>query len=330
MHISKLTQNIELQKLMLDFAKARRAEISQDEVNSIIKKKPYYPMLKDNLYNPLKSMLKSLAFNLTVGGQMKNTMRDLLFNNELETKMDLYIQFVAEYLIDDVFGREVGATERQNLEELLKPISKVNFRELYHRIIYLRSPEILQSFKELHFESTDESDGVLVYGYIDRMSGLSFKGLCCANIDNNGQMKICSINPTADITIRAASIENSLYLDMLETNTDLFEFTDIISRTMEIYDTNNMQIELMRELRVLDPFRHPHYPDDLYVNLISYTGEIEKVWVKYHSYVREKEDTFIVGELLNEPNNDFGCHLGDLIDIRHYGDEENNFLAYLK
>lgn len=330
MHINKLTQNIELQKLMLDFAEARRLELSQEDIDTIIKKKPYYPLLKDNLYNPLKSMLKSLAFKLTVGGQMKNTMRDLLFNNELETKIDLYIQFVAEYLIDNAFGRQVGCSEKQPLEEKLKPFYETDFREFYHRLIYLRSPKMLENFKESNFEYSNESDGVILYGYIDRNAGLSFRGLCCAYIDNEGQMNLSPINKSTLLTIRAGSFDNPQYLDLLNTNVDLSDFTDSISQILEIYDTNNIQIEILRSLISLDPFRHPYFPDDVNVNLINRMGETERVWVRYIEYYRENDDAIIKGELLNEPNKEFGCHLGDIINFKYFGDERTHFLIHME
>ena len=203
MHISKLTTNSDLQNLILDIAKKLRTEISQDEAEFIIKQKPFYPMLKNNLYDPLKSILKSIAFDLTVAGDIRNSMRDLLFNNELETKIDLYIQFLAEYFIDDVLGRKVGSPESQNLNEKLKPVSTSNFRSFYHRVVYIKSYKMLQMFKDSHFETTPESDGVLVYGYIDQTAGLSFKGLCCANIDPNGEIQLCSSNTETSLTIRA-------------------------------------------------------------------------------------------------------------------------------
>ena len=330
MHISKLTTNSDLQNLILDIAKKLRTEISQDEAEFIIKQKPFYPMLKNNLYDPLKSILKSIAFDLTVAGDIRNSMRDLLFNNELETKIDLYIQFLAEYFIDDVLGRKVGSPESQNLNEKLKPVSTSNFRSFYHRVVYIKSYKMLQMFKDSHFETTPESDGVLVYGYIDQTAGLSFKGLCCANIDPNGEIQLCSSNTETSLTIRAGLFDDALFLDMLENNADLFEFTDTIAQTMNCYDVEDRQIELLRSLKLLDQFRHPYYPDDLYINLLNHSGESEKVWIRYTSYFKDDENTFISGELLNQPHRDFGCNLGDTIACSYYGDDDTPFLAYIK
>ncbi len=91
----------------------------------------------------------------------------------------------------------------------------------------------------------------------------------------------------------------------------------------ESYDTDNDAKEQIRTMSFLDACRHPDYPDDLAVLLLKGNNQPEQVWVR-GNYLTEHE---IRGELLNEPNADFGVHYGDSIQIVPYKQDDGRIIC---
>ena len=88
-------------------------------------------------------------------------------------------------------------------------------------------------------------------------------------------------------------------------------------------DTPNEAKEQIRTMRFLDGCRHPDYPDDIAVFLLRGDNQPERVWVR-GNHLTEHE---IRGELLNEPNADFGVHYGDSIQIAPYKQEDGSIIC---
>ena len=61
----------------------------------------------------------------------------------------------------------------------------------------------------------------------------------------------------------------------------------------------------------LDPLRHDEYPDDLRAVLTREGLNPEQVWVRS---VKPKDDK-IYARLLVEPYQDFGVHMGDILEL---------------
>ena len=78
------------------------------------------------------------------------------------------------------------------------------------------------------------------------------------------------------------------------------------------------------KMRFLDGSRSPEYPDDVLVYLLKEGNDPEGCWVRMEGL----EEHRILGELLNEPKEDFGFHQGDLISIYIQKDENENILLY--
>lgn len=67
----------------------------------------------------------------------------------------------------------------------LKLIGETDFRELFHKIVYIRSTEEVRDHLAKSIPVCAEDEGFLAYGYIDNQAGFSFRILCSANIKNN-------------------------------------------------------------------------------------------------------------------------------------------------
>lgn len=203
-----------------------------------------------------------------------------------------------------------------------KLIGETDFRELFHKIVYVQSTEEVRNGLEKHIEICAEDDGFLAYGYIDNEAGFSFRILCSANIRNNvlnrGEF------PKYDgYIIRRGYLSGCSFLHIDEYEIDTSDFDEYISEINDCYKCNE-QTEEMRNFTFLDPLRHPDYPDDIKVVLYQQGMGLEQVWVKCYAYT----DKELFGLLLNEPNQDFGIHYGSIIEFAPVKTEDGLLCVY--
>jgi len=83
----------------------------------------------------------------------------------------------------------------------------------------------------------------------------------------------------------------------------------------------------IRERVDIDQFRAPGFFDDVSVILISKNNEYtpEVVWVRLDEMM--EGGMVFRGQLLNEPNADFGVHSGEIIQVFYVENEGNRFLV---
>ena len=228
---------------------------------------------------------------------------------------------------------KAGVENKNGVFDELKMLSDAGFREIYQKFIYVHCRDLLCEM--LPDEIGDDITGVIGYCYIDRTEGLSIR-----------PVMIAALKPTSLQVFTMPHIEDTLYILRFrdgygkphelhdgDSHMYLYPFnpkehqflnlsvvnfnTDDFYEIKEEIDENYSAGEGVEELRsekfdYLDRYRHEWYPDDVQVNLYKKGIGIEQVWVRLAFITADGE---IFGELLNEPNNDFGCHLGSLIEI---------------
>lgn len=202
----------------------------------------------------------------------------------------------------------------------LHSVKDANFREFYHKFVYIECRDVLE---KLMGDFLNENDtGAIVYGYIDEQAGLSFQIAKLAALKGN-ELHIRDSVDSAMMIMRFGSLEEARYLDLSLTGIDLEPFADFEKMIREDYDTKNKAKEQIRTMTFLDGCRHPDYPDDLAVILLKGSNQPEQVWVR-GNFLTEQE---IRGELLNEPDADFGVHCGDSIQIVPYKQEDGRIIC---
>lgn len=67
----------------------------------------------------------------------------------------------------------------------------------------------------------------------------------------------------------------------------------------------------MRQIDVLDEFRHPFFPDDIEVFFVGENVQPENMWLR----LTRLEDKTFYEKLLDEPNQDVGFHMNDEMDF---------------
>ncbi len=187
-------------------------------------------------------------------------------------------------------------------------VGEANFREFYHRFMYVEGRDVLEEVVNEYLEEGDT--GAVFYGYIDEQAGVSFQIAGLASV-NEGKLQVRKLPEGIMAIFRIGSIINARFINLSMTNMYTDQFTEFEKLICTAYDTDNEMKEEIRSLCILDGCRHPEYPDDIAVFLIGENLQPEQVWVRA-DYLHDSE---IRGELLNEPNADFGIHCGDSIPI---------------
>lgn len=108
MLITRLTYNAQLQGLIHEIEQTVWNKLNREDLREGFKSYSFYPLLKDPFYKEIAKYLKGLGFQLTVKGNIGNSARDLLYNNEITGKEELWVRYFIEYCVDQVYGRNVG------------------------------------------------------------------------------------------------------------------------------------------------------------------------------------------------------------------------------
>ena len=207
------------------------------------------------------------------------------------------------------------------LRNEMRNIKNEGFRTFYHRFIYIECRNNLEKLMKDFL--TEDDTGAIAYGYIDEHAGLSFQIAKLASLKDN-RLTIRDSVKKAMMIMRFGSVENEKYLDLSKTDVDISQFAEFEKMIRDNYDTSNPDKERIRSFEFLDTCRHPEYPDDLQVVLLKKGLEPEAVWVN-GNHLTENE---IYGKLLNEPDADFGVHMGDSIRIIPYKQKDGRIICF--
>ncbi len=193
----------------------------------------------------------------------------------------------------------------------LKKIGETDFRELFHKIVYIQPTEDVRSnlVKNMWFRA--KGSGFLAYGYIDNQAGFSFRLICSAN-QRNGLLTCGEFHKETEYIIRRGYINDCCFLDTAflgldesDYDKDIREYIHAIDECYKCSDES----EEMRKLTFLAPLRSPDFPDDIQVLLYKEGMHTEQVWVRCYAFT----DNELFGLLLNEPHQNFGVHNGSII-----------------
>ena len=195
--------------------------------------------------------------------------------------------------------------------EQLKRIGEADFRELFHKIVYIQPTEKVRISLTKSTKICTKNGGFLAYGYIDSQAGFSFRALCSADIRNN-TLTYGEFHTEAGHIIRKGYVNDCSFLGVEQFGLDESDFDEHIREYIRAINecyTCSEGTEKMREFTFLDPLRSPDYPDDIQVILYQEGLHPEQVWVTCYACT----DKELFGVLLNEPDQDFGVHTGSII-----------------
>ncbi len=169
------------------------------------------------------------------------------------------------------------------------------------------------------FPGADQADHFLAYGYMDEEAGLTLEVICCAKNLSKGfvfadtRTDIRSFIRFSDMFNREAFfIEEHILEEQYKEKLD----------TLKAYDVLDA-VEETRRLTLVDDCRDFCFIDDVLVYFMKEGLEVEGCWVRLLSV----NESTISGILLNEPNQRFKCHKGDIIEFRLQETDENKIVC---
>jgi len=187
------------------------------------------------------------------------------------------------------------------------------FRDICYSFVRIKDKNALAQLKEI-MVVPDRCDSVFAYCYIDQDAGITFEILHPAVY---GKKEIVARESLSmSIKVRAEDYRKSnpvldIFLDGKSLLSPLFiDYIDSINREYRADD----DVEEARTLFQWDSLRARDFPD--YIRALLYKDEFqpEQVWVKSKKAV----DGHIHGVLVNEPDHNYGVHVGDEVVILPY------------
>ena len=194
------------------------------------------------------------------------------------------------------------------------------FRMFYHNFCAIALDDKTKPALE-GFPNPDEGSYALVYGYIEPEAGMRLEVIAackkakkyCYFADSNPEIH-------SFIEMEAAQDADAIYFEDADNNLHT-RYADKLE-VLKAYDASEA-VEESRTFNFLDHLRHPFYPDDVRVLLVKKGLKVEECWVR----ITGLGDHELIGQLLNEPNQDFPCHQGDEITFVLEKTKEDEFVC---
>ena len=191
---------------------------------------------------------------------------------------------------------------------------EIGFRSLYKRFAVFELNENLMNCLE-GFPRKDEANCVIVYGYIDHEAGMTLE-LLCAGKQNGKELEMFDGDDERRAVARIDGVKD---LEFTVLGDDEWLTTKHCKKIEMLsgYSVNE-EIETSRSFTFLDGCRHEFFPDDIMVVILKDDFEPEGCWVNIFGL----GERCFIGRLLSEPNQDFGCHIGD--EIKFYAQKQDD------
>lgn len=189
--------------------------------------------------------------------------------------------------------------------------NEYSFHSLYHKICYIELNDKIKNVfnAPIELKLNPSATGFIVYGYIDHECGFTFELLAQAKKNIFGIKLLEEIPKTHLFKLRNWHLSNSELIILNSNNYP--QFKEICEFINNNYFINN-DLEELRSLKLIDSLRYKENADDVQVILFGNSFHPEVVWVRLENIVHQ---TTFGGILLNEPNQNFGIHKDDLINI---------------
>ena len=195
------------------------------------------------------------------------------------------------------------------------------FRAFYHHFTAIPLKEKLKtSVKD--FSGADKANCILTYGYIDQQCGLTMEILAVGEESKNG-FRFYDGNDTIRSLIRIGAVaedECSFFDD--EDGILAKRYADKLEM-LHHYDASE-EVKKTRAMSFLDGSRHEYFIDDVLVYLMKDGLKPEGCWTR----ITGLGDHWIMGTLLNEPDQNFGYHEGETIAFFVQETDEKKVICY--
>lgn len=200
-------------------------------------------------------------------------------------------------------------------------LKETGFRALYkHFVAFMLKDNLRQCIE--NYPDADKANCILTCGYIDREAGLTMEVLC-AGYKNGDDFSFFDQCKEHRVILRVGSVEEDEFYLFDDSDGRLQKkYSDKIE-ILKDYEASE-EVEETRKMEFFDKLRHEHYPDDVMVYLAREGLNPEGGWVR----IIGLGDHFIMGTLLNEPDQDFGYHEGEKIAFFVQKTEDDQIICF--
>ncbi len=195
------------------------------------------------------------------------------------------------------------------------------FRGLYKNFAVFRLNDVLRA-SIAGFPNADKADCVLTYGYIDGDAGLTLEVLAGGKISGEKAAFFKGSDDTRSFVRLEAVIEDEFFV-IGDKDGSLKKKYAAKLENLKTYDASPA-VEKSRQMAFLDGSRDPEHPDDVLVYLTRKGLKPEGCRTK----ITDLMERFIVGTLLNEPEQNFGYHAGETIAFNVQKTEDGRVFCY--
>lgn len=198
---------------------------------------------------------------------------------------------------------------------------ETGFRAFYRNFIAVPLKENFRSALK-DFPGAEDAEYILTYGYIDRQFGLTLEVLAAGNRTETG-FDFADGNDSITFKIRIENVADDEVTLLTDEDGRLAEKYADKLEMLKGYDAPE-EVEKTREMQFLDACRDANCADDVLVFLTKDGLNPEGCWTR----ITGLGDHFIVGTLLNEPDQDFGYHAGETIAFFVTETEDKRIICY--
>ena len=181
---------------------------------------------------------------------------------------------------------------------------ETGFRAFYKKFTVFMFTDTLREVTK-NFPGAGQGNCILTYGYIDRSAGLTLEILAVGVAEEDGVTFFEGTDAYRSFLRIGAVIEQEFFALGDEDGSLYAEHATKIDR-LRRYDASE-EVEQSRQMSFLDASRDPAYIDDVLVYLVKEGLSPEGCWVR----IIGLEEHTLKGTLLNEPDQNFGCHRGE-------------------
>jgi len=184
--------------------------------------------------------------------------------------------------------------------------SDIGFRAIHHQFCAFPLTEELKKVIA-GYPGADKADCVLCYGFIDHEAGLSLE-LLAAGVKNDKGCSFFQAPAEAWDIVRFGAVADQEFFFFDDKEGTMKERYAAKIKLLDDFNVSE-QIEKTRGMGFLDASRAEFYPDDVDVMLIRQECEPELCLVR----ISGCGEHFLTGNLIEEPDQEFGYHKGDQI-----------------
>lgn len=197
---------------------------------------------------------------------------------------------------------------------------ETSFRAFYKKFTVFMFTDTLRKVTK-NLPAAEQGNCILTYGYIDRSAGLTLE-ILAVGVAEKDSVTFFSGTDTCRSFLRIGAVMEQEFFALGDEDGSLYaEHASEIER-LHHYDASE-EVELTRQMEFLDASRDSACIDDVLVYLFKEGLSPEGCWVR----ITGLEEQSLKGTLLNEPDQDFGCHRGEELSFFVQQNQDQRFFC---